>query len=369
MPRTRTTASSRPRRGLDPRPLPRRRAQGRAVRRTRPRSRPRSASAPLKAMAVIDEVVYEDEAETHAAFPTTAARLGALICEPRAARAARRDALVAQRYAKFRAMGRYRELDAPARAAARRGRGARRDQAAPGEARHDAVQARRVPRPRCCAASARARGPRARAVSARAADAAARERARARAERQGGARRGPRRWRGARADARARDRHDDAPRAPVAARRACARSTSPRARRSRASCSRARSRSSAGAARPSTSRTASCTRTRGTGCARSRPPRRRVHADAHPRRQRGRLHELPRHGRRALRRARRAQRARRLPHLRLLQRRRADARTIARCAPRKVAEVCIATRPTASRLPCTTSRTTASSRLSAAART
>merc|ERR1712185_164954 len=66
----------------------------------------------LKAMAVIDEVAYEDEAETHAAFPTTAARLGAFICESLARLAPLDgDALVAQRYAKFRAMGRYRELD------------------------------------------------------------------------------------------------------------------------------------------------------------------------------------------------------------------------------------------------------------------
>ena len=103
-------------------------------------------------------------------------------------------------------------------------------------------------------------------------------------------------------------RHDDARRAPVAARDAHAHATtSPRI--ARGLCARPAatcSRSNAGAARPSTSPCASSTRTRGSGW-RAVRERRAQHpdADAAARRQRRRLHQLSRQCGEVLRRARR----------------------------------------------------------------
>ena len=65
----------------------------------------------LKQMNVIDEIIYEDVTETNAAFPTTAARIGAFVCDSLARLSALgADALVQQRYDKFRTIGAFQSL-------------------------------------------------------------------------------------------------------------------------------------------------------------------------------------------------------------------------------------------------------------------
>ena len=70
----------------------------------------------LKAIGVVDEIVYEREGETHQSFPVTAARAANFIGRMlKSLTAMSADELVAQRYAKFREMGNFSELSAQAK--------------------------------------------------------------------------------------------------------------------------------------------------------------------------------------------------------------------------------------------------------------